>query len=205
VTTRVVLATRNEHKVEELRRILGTLPGAGPIDLVGLDAFPGAPEVVETGVTFAENALLKAHGVAAFTGLPAIADDSGLCVHVMGGMPGIFSALWCGRHGDDVANLELLLAQLVDIPDDRRTAHFSCAAALALPAGAEHVFEGRLSGTVVRSPRGERGFGYDPVFVPEGEERTLAQMTAAEKDAISHRGRAFRSLAPRVVGLGSTG
>ena len=205
MTARVVLATRNAHKVTELRRILGALPGADGVELVGLDAFPDTPEVVESGVTFAENALLKAHAVAAATQLPSIADDSGLCVHVMGGMPGIFSALWCGRHGDDVANLELLLAQLVDIPDGRRTAHFACAAALALPDGQEYVFEGRLSGTVLRSPLGERGFGYDPVFVPEGESRTLAQMTADEKDAISHRGRAFRSLATRVVQLGPSG
>jgi XTP/dITP diphosphohydrolase len=200
----MVLATRNAHKVSELRRILQAVPGADGIDLVGLDAFPDAPEVVESGVTFAENALLKAHAVAAHTRLPAIADDSGLCVDVMGGMPGIFSALWCGRHGDDVTNLELLLAQLVDIADDRRSAHFACAAALALADGEEVVVEGRLSGSVVRVPRGEGGFGYDPVFVPEGEERTLAEMTAAEKDAISHRGRAFRGLATQVVRLAST-
>ncbi len=193
--TRLVLATHNPHKVVELRRILAD-SGLDGLEIVGTDAFPGLPDVPETGTTFAENALLKAHAVAALTGLPAVADDSGLCVDVLGGSPGVFSARWSGRHGDDVANLELLLAQIADVPDDRRGGHFACAAALALPDGVERVAEGRLDGTVVRFPRGANGFGYDPVFVPDGDTRTTAEMSPAEKDAISHRGRAFRALVP---------
>ena len=196
---RLVLATRNAGKVAELERILGA---AGlQVDLVGVDAFPEVPEVPETGLTFAENALLKAMAVAAATSLPAVADDSGLCVDAMNGMPGIFSARWAGRHGDDQANLELLLAQLVDVPDARRGAHFACAAALALPEGTVRVAEGRLPGTLLRAPRGSGGFGYDPVLVPEGETRTAAELSAAEKNAISHRGRAFRALAPLLADL----
>lgn len=199
MTRRLVLATRNAHKVDELRRILAD---AGlVVELAGVDAFPDVPDVAETGTTFVENALLKAHAVAAATGLPAVADDSGLCVDVLGGMPGVFSARWAGGHGDDRANLELVLAQLSDVPDDRRAAHFACAAALALPDGAEHVVEGRLSGTLIRQPRGSSGFGYDPIFVPEGDTRTTAEMPPSDKDAISHRGRAFRALAPVVAGL----
>jgi XTP/dITP diphosphohydrolase len=205
--TRVVLATRNAHKVVELRRILadegldGAAGRARAVEIVGVDAFPGLPEVAETGTTFAENALLKARAVALATGLPAIGDDSGLCVDVLGGSPGVFSARWSGRHGDDAANLELLLAQLSDVPDDRRGASFACAAALALPDGTERVAEGRLPGVVVRAPRGTNGFGYDPVFVPAGETRSTAELTPAEKDAISHRGQAFRGLAPLVAGV----
>jgi len=194
--SRLVLATRNPHKVEELHRILAAADLE--MELLGAADLPGVPDVAETGVTFAENALLKAHAVAAATGLPAVADDSGLCVDVLGGMPGVFSARWAGRHGDDGANLRLLLAQLADVPDDRRTAHFACAAALALPGGAERVVEGRLHGVVVREPRGAGGFGYDPIFVPDGEGRTAAELPPAEKDAISHRGRAFRALVPAV-------
>jgi XTP/dITP diphosphohydrolase len=199
--TRLVLATRNAHKVSELRRILAGLDG---LEIVGVDAFPGVPDVAETGVTFAENALLKAHAVARATGLPAVADDSGLCVEVLGGSPGVFSARWSGRHGDDLANLELLLAQLSDVPDEHRGAWFACAAALALPDGTERVAEGRLDGHVARAARGDGGFGYDPIFVPHGGEagaaagRTLAEFDPEEKDAISHRGRAFRALAPVV-------
>jgi XTP/dITP diphosphohydrolase len=196
VTGRLVLATRNAHKVDELRRILGDAGLA--VELVGMDAFPDVPDVAETGTTFAENALLKAHAVATATGLPSVADDSGLCVDVLGGAPGVFSARWSGRHGDDTANLDLLLAQIHDVPDDRRGAHFACAAALALPAGVERVAEGRLTGTIIRSRRGTNGFGYDPVFVPAGEERTTAQLAPEEKDAISHRGRALRGLVPHV-------
>jgi XTP/dITP diphosphohydrolase len=200
-TSRLVLATRNAHKVAELRRILAEVIDAGVIDVevVGVDAFPDVPEVAETGVTFAENALLKAHAVARATGLPAVADDSGVCVEVLGGAPGVFSARWSGRHGDDLANTELLLAQIAEVPDDHRAAWFACAAALALPDGTEHVAHGRLDGRVARAPRGDGGFGYDPIFVPEGDLRTLAEYAPQEKDAVSHRGRAFRALAP-VVG-----
>lgn len=196
---RLVLATRNAGKVAELERILGA---AGlQVDLVGVDAFPEVPEVPETGLTFAENALLKAMAVAAATSLPAVADDSGLCVDAMNGMPGIFSARWAGRHGDDQANLELLLAQLAEIPEGRRTGHFACAAALALPSGEQRVVEGRLDGDICRAPRGSGGFGYDPVFVPQGERQTTAELAPGEKDAISHRGRAFRALATVVAEL----
>ncbi len=152
-------------------------------------------------MTFAENALLKAQAVAVATGLPAVADDSGLCVDVLGGAPGVFSARWCGRHGDDAANLELLLAQLPDVAPEHRGADFVCAAALALPGGAERVAQGRLDGTLTSAPRGSNGFGYDPIFVPDGEGRTTAELSAAEKNAISHRGRAFRALAVHLRAL----
>ncbi|TDD09505.1 RdgB/HAM1 family non-canonical purine NTP pyrophosphatase [Nonomuraea deserti] len=189
---RIVLATRNAGKIAELRRIL-----AG-FEVVGLEAFPEIGEVAETGVTFEENALLKAHAVAQGSGLPAVADDSGLCVDVLNGMPGVFSARWSGRHGDDQANLSLLLAQLSDVPADRLTAHFACAAALALPSGESRVVEGVLPGRLVTTPRGVNGFGYDPILVPDGDDRTTAEMSPDEKDAISHRGRAFRALTPIV-------
>jgi XTP/dITP diphosphohydrolase len=189
-----VLATWNAHKVAELRRILHT---AGvTVALSGLDEFPGAPEVAETGLSFEENALLKARAIAAFTGLPAVADDSGLCVDVLNGMPGIFSARWSGRHGDDQANLDLVLAQVADIAEPHRGAHFACAAALAQPDGRGRVVEGRLDGRLTTSPRGAGGFGYDPIFQPEGSELTTAEMPPEAKDEISHRGRAFRALAP---------
>ncbi|MFE2724613.1 RdgB/HAM1 family non-canonical purine NTP pyrophosphatase [Kitasatospora sp. NPDC059327] len=196
MSTRLILATRNQNKVAELRAILGE---AGlDVELVGADAYPEIPDVRETGVTFAENSLLKAHALAQATGLPAVADDSGLCVDVLGGAPGIFSARWAGKHGDDRANLELLLAQLGDIDTPHRGAHFFCAAALALPDGTERVVEGRLLGTLRTAPAGEGGFGYDPILEPLGETRTCAELTAAEKNAISHRGQAFRALAPVV-------
>jgi XTP/dITP diphosphohydrolase len=194
--TRLILATRNAGKITELRAILAD---AGlPHELVGADAYPDVPDVKETGVTFAENALLKAHALARATGLPAVADDSGLCVDVLGGAPGIFSARWSGRHGDDKANLELLLAQLSDIDDAHRAAHFACAAALALPDGTERVVEGRLRGSLRHAPVGENGFGYDPILQPDGESRTCAELTPEEKNAISHRGKAFRALVPVV-------
>ncbi|MFH8370294.1 RdgB/HAM1 family non-canonical purine NTP pyrophosphatase [Streptomyces sp. NPDC018031] len=193
---RLVLATRNAGKITELRAIL-TDAGLG-VELVGADAYPEIPDVKETGTTFAENALLKAHALAQATGLPAVADDSGLCVDVLGGAPGIFSARWAGRHGDDKANLDLLLAQLSDIADGKRAAHFACAAALALPDGRERVVEGRLEGTLRHAPSGSGGFGYDPVLQPLGETRTCAELTPEEKNAISHRGKAFRALAPVV-------
>ncbi|MFE9452620.1 RdgB/HAM1 family non-canonical purine NTP pyrophosphatase [Streptomyces sp. NPDC006739] len=192
--TRLILATRNAGKITELRAILADADL--PHELLGADAYPDVPDVKETGVTFAENALLKAHALARATGLPAVADDSGLCVDVLNGAPGIFSARWAGRHGDDRANLELLLAQLSDIADQHRGAHFACAAALALPDGTERVVEGRLHGTLRTSPSGTNGFGYDPILQPTGQSRTCAELTPPEKNAISHRGKAFRALVP---------
>jgi XTP/dITP diphosphohydrolase len=197
VTTTVLLATRNAGKIAELRRILS----AYDVKLLGLDAFPDAPEVPETGETFIDNALLKAHAVSQATGLLAIADDSGLAVDALNQMPGVLSARWSGRHGDDTANLDLVLAQLADIPDERRGAAFICAAAAAMPDGREVVVEARLDGVLVRKPRGTNGFGYDPIFLPIGDDRTTAEMPEAEKDAISHRGKAFRALAPQLASL----
>jgi XTP/dITP diphosphohydrolase len=202
VTARLVLATLNPHKVTELSRILDGDggPGAG-VSLTSLADFPGAPDVAETGATFADNALLKARAIAAFTGLPAVADDSGICADALNGMPGVLSARWSGRHGDDQANLDLLLAQLADIPDERRGAEFRCAAALVQPGGAEQVTEGVLRGSLIRARRGTGGFGYDPIFVPDGGTQTTAELSPAEKDAISHRGRALRALAPAIAVL----
>ena len=199
MSRRLVLATRNRGKVAELRRILAD---AGlSVELVGTEAFADLPDVAETGTTFAANALLKARAVAEHTGLPAVADDSGLCVDALNGMPGIFSARWAGRHGDDPANLDLVLGQLADVPDGRRGARFVCAAALCLPGGPERVVEGELAGTLLPERRGSNGFGYDPIFVPDGHDRTTAQMSATEKDALSHRGQAFRALVPLVEEL----
>jgi XTP/dITP diphosphohydrolase len=194
VTTRVVLATRNQHKVEEVLRILAPLVD---IELVSYDG----PDVAETGATFADNALLKARAAADQTGLPAIADDSGLTVAALNDMPGVLSARWAGRHGDDAANVQLVLAQIEDVPDDRRDAAFVCAAVAVVPGKGERVAEGRVDGVVTRAPRGSNGFGYDPIFVPTGETRTTAELSAEEKDAISHRGRAFRALAPLLADL----
>jgi XTP/dITP diphosphohydrolase len=193
---RIVLATRNAHKVGELRAILAELGVA--VDLVGVTDYPDVPDVAETELTFAGNALLKAVAVAEATGLPAIADDSGICVYALNGMPGIFSARWAGKHGDDAANLDLLLAQVSDVPDEHRGAQFVCAAALAEPGGRRVVQEGRIEGTLLRERRGEGGFGYDPVFLPHGHERSTAQLSAEEKNRISHRRRAFAALAPHL-------
>ena len=195
----LILATRNPGKLIELRRILEA--GHVPVTVTDLEEHPDMPEVAETGATFAENALLKARAVAAFTGLPAVADDSGLCVDALNGMPGVLSARWSGRHGDDEANLRLVLGQLADVPAGRRGAHFACAAALVLPSGTEHVSEGVLDGSLTPEPRGSNGFGYDPVFVPEGAALTTAELSAADKDRISHRGRALRALAPVIAAL----
>ena len=194
---RLVLATRNEGKVVELRAILA---GELDVELVGMGAYPQVGDIAETGVTFVENATLKAAAVAQATGLPALADDSGLAVDVLGGAPGVFSARWAGRHGDDRANLQLLLAQLADVPDDHRGAAFVCAAAFALPGGEVVTREGRFAGTLTRVARGENGFGYDPILQVEGDTRTAAELTPAEKNAISHRGKAFRALASEVRG-----
>lgn len=199
---RVILATRNQHKVTEIRRIL--VAAGARIDLISVAEFPGVDDVVETGLTFADNALLKARAVAVATGLPALADDSGICVDAMHGMPGVFSGRWSGRHGDDAANLDLLLAQLTDVPDDERGASFVCVAALALADGTEAVAEGRVPGTLLRARRGSGGFGYDPIFVPDGDTRTTAEMSPAEKDAVSHRGRAFTAITTELKQLVST-
>jgi XTP/dITP diphosphohydrolase len=192
---RLLLATRNQHKLVELRRILG--PELA-VHIVGLDDVPAYPELPETGATFAENALLKAREAVRRSGLPAVADDSGLAVDALNGMPGVLSARWAGRAHDDAANLRLVLDQVADLPDDRRGAAFICAAALVTPDGTERVVEGRLDGVLVREPRGSGGFGYDPIFLPAGETRTTAELPPADKDAISHRGRALRALAPHL-------
>jgi XTP/dITP diphosphohydrolase len=200
---RLVLATRNAHKVGELRDILADVLGRIGVDLVGVEEYPHVGEVVESGVTFAENALLKARAVAEGTGLPALADDSGLAVDVLGGSPGVFSARWAARAGTDDkdrANNELLLAQLSDVPDEHRDAGFVCAAALAMPDGRTVVREGQVRGRLAREPRGSGGFGYDPLLVlPDG--RTLAEYAPQEKHAVSHRGAAFRALAEDLVSL----
>lgn len=198
-TDPVVLATRNAGKLRELARILAA--GDTQVRLISLAEFPGAPDVPETGVTFEENALLKARAIARHTGLPAVADDSGLCVDALNGMPGVLSARWAGKHGDDQANLDLVLAQVTDVPDGRLGARFTCAAALVVPrrSFAEWVVTRDVEGRLIRVPRGSGGFGYDPIFLPDGFSQTTAEMTAAGKDAISHRGRAFRALAPFIA------
>jgi XTP/dITP diphosphohydrolase len=195
--TQLLLATRNAGKLAELQRLLATaVPG---VEVLGLRDVPEFPEAPETGATFEENALLKAREAVRYTGLPAVADDSGLTVDALNGMPGILSARWSGRHGDDEANTALLLGQLADVPDERRGAAFVCAAALVTADGAEHVLRAEWRGTVIREKRGSNGFGYDPVFVPAGLELTSAELSPAEKDAISHRGQAFAALLPVVA------
>jgi len=195
---RLVLATRNAAKLEELRRILAPLV---PVEVLGLDDVPAYPEVPETGATFEENALMKAREAATRTGLPAVADDSGLAVDALNGMPGVLSARWAGHAASDANNLRLVLEQIEDVPDERRGATFVCAAVLVTPDGVEQVALGTVTGTLLRAPRGSNGFGYDPIFVPTGETRTTAEMPPAEKDAISHRGRAFRALGPVVASV----
>ncbi len=190
----LLLATANKKKLVELQRILDTSLGADRVALVGLGDFPDYPDVPENGLTFGENALIKARAGVERTGLPTVADDSGLAVDALGGMPGVFSARWAGRHGDDRANLELVLAQISGVPDEHRGGAFVCAAALVLPNGLEHLVEGRQSGRILRVRRGEGGFGYDPIFLGDGQDRSNAELTSAEKDAISHRGKAFREL-----------
>ena len=199
--TKVVLATRNAHKVIELREILADLAQEIGLEVVGVTDFPEVDDVVEDGVTFAENATLKAVAVARATGLPAIADDSGLAVDVMGGAPGIFSARWSGAHGSDRANVDLLLGQLGDVRDEDRAAGFVCAAALAMPDGTVVVREGQVRGTLTRAPRGTNGFGYDPILLVDGDTRTLAEYDNEQKNAISHRGKALRALAPDLRAL----
>lgn len=204
MSRRVVLATHNEHKVHELQQILGEAAADLDLEIVSMAAFPEVGEIPETEVTFEGNARLKAEHVAQRTSLPALADDSGLTVEVLGGSPGIFSARWSGLHeGEDLPrgekdrrNLQLLLDQLADVPDEHRRAAFRCAAVLAIPGGTSVTAEGEVPGVVVREPLGGNGFGYDPIFRPDGDTRTLAQYTDAEKNVISHRGRAFRAMVP---------
>jgi len=197
MSTRLLLATRNAGKLAELRRLLES--AVHGVEVVGLRDVDDYPEAPETGATFAENALLKACEAVRYTGLPAVADDSGLTVDALNGMPGVLSARWSGRHGDDDANTALLLGQVADVPDERRGAAFVCAAALVTPDGAEHVLERHWRGTLVREKRGANGFGYDPVFVPEGLTVTSAELEPAEKDARSHRGQAFEALIPLIA------
>jgi len=196
---RLVLATHNPHKIEEFQSIVrATRPD---VEVIGYDG----PEPVEDGVTFAQNALIKARAAAAHTGLPALADDSGICVDVLGGSPGVFSAYWAGHAKDATANLELLLDQLSDVADPHRTARFVSTIALVIPGGAEHVVEGSWPGRLATAPRGEGGFGYDPIFIPDGQpegaERTVGEWPAGEKNAASHRARAFAALTPLLADL----
>jgi XTP/dITP diphosphohydrolase len=191
---KLLLATRNTKKLEEMRRILAN-------DLVvGLDDVAPYDEVPESGLTFEANARIKAREGVAHTGLPTVADDSGLAVAAMNGMPGVFSARWTGRHGDDTGNVDLLLRQLSDVPDEELGAAFVCAVVLVLPDGREWTVHGEMRGRLVREPRGTGGFGYDPIFVADGHTRTSAELTPAEKDAISHRGQAMRALAAILAG-----
>jgi XTP/dITP diphosphohydrolase len=195
---KLVLATRNQGKITEFRRILDEL-APGHIELIGVDQFPDLVDVDETGSTFEENSLLKSRYTCDATGLPAIADDSGLCVDFLNGDPGIFSARWAGNHGNDQANIEKLLEQLKDVPDSNRTAHFTCVASLVMPDGRVQVAEGRFDGHILHAPVGENGFGYDPIFQPLGLSISSAQMSAQEKDVVSHRGKSLRSIAPHVI------
>lgn len=197
---KLILATGNAHKVDELYAILGPLlPSLSRSEIATLRDFTVA-DPVEDEVSFAGNALLKARALAAATGLPCVADDSGISVDVLGGAPGIFSARWAGRHGDDQANLDLLLAQLSDIKAEHRGAAFVCAAALVDPvSGLETVEIGEMRGSLTFAPRGTNGFGYDPIFVPVGHSQTTAELDPAEKNAISHRGKAFTYLAPHLI------
>jgi XTP/dITP diphosphohydrolase len=193
---RVLLASRNPKKLTELRRILA--PALPEIDVVGLDDVEPYDEVPESGATFADNALIKAREGHCRTGLPTVADDSGLTVDALNGMPGVLSARWAGSHGDDEANLRLVLDQLGDVPDDRLGAAFVCAVAY-IDDDRQLLTEGLMPGHLVRTPRGDNGFGYDPIFVPDGYERTSAELSTEQKDAISHRGQALRALAQRLA------
>jgi len=200
--SRLVVASRNRKKLAELHRVLDTA-GLSELTLLSLDDVPPFDEAPETGATFEENALAKARDAFAATGLPAVADDSGLEVDALNGMPGVLSARWSGRHGDDAANTELLLGQLGDVPDERRGAAFVSACALVFGASDSDcsVVRGEWAGSIVREPRGDGGFGYDPVFLPAGQERTAAELSPEEKDAVSHRRRALAALVPSLRAL----
>lgn len=198
--TRLLLATRNAKKLAEMRRLVSG-EGISGLDVIGLDAVPDYPEAPETGATFEENALAKARDAVEATGLPTVADDSGLEVHALNGMPGVLSARWAGGHGDDTANLELVLSQLRDVPDERMGAAFICSLALVVPGREDIVVRGVWPGRIVRKALGTNGFGYDPIFVPEGHTRTSAELESAEKDAISHRARALTLLLPHLRAL----
>lgn len=198
---KLLVASNNAKKLRELRRILD---GAGVegVELVSLSEVDAYPEPVEDGRTFADNALIKARAGVAHTGLPTVADDSGLAVEELGGMPGVLSARWSGGHGDDEANNRLLLAQMGDVPDARRAAAFVSVCALVLPGGEEIVSEGRWEGRLLREPVGENGFGYDPLFAPlDGDGRSSAQLSPEEKDASSHRARALTGLTGHIARL----
>ena len=194
---KLVLATKNSGKVVEFRRLLDEL-GAKELEVVGLDAFPEIGDIEETGSTFEENSLLKARTISKLTGLPALADDSGICVDALGGAPGLYSARYSGN--GDAANNAKLLEALKDFPDSERTAYFICVAAYVRPDGFEHIEEGRFYGKIAHQVVGSGGFGYDPLFVPDGLNCTSAELSAAEKDAISHRGKAMRAIAPYIIG-----
>lgn len=198
---RLVLATANEHKVRELRELLhGAIPAFREEFVIGLRDL-GLPSPVEDGVTFAENSVLKARAVVKATGMPAVADDSGLVVDVMGSAPGVFSARWAGSHGDDEQNLHLLLDQMADVPNHHRGARFVCAATLVTPEGHVHTEMGEVAGTLLHSPRGENGFGYDPIFQPHGQSRSMAEMSAEEKNSISHRAKALAELRDEIASV----
>ena len=197
---RIVLATRNAGKIKEFRRILDEIHSKS-IDLVGLEHFPELHDVEETGESFLENALLKARTVCAQTGLPAIADDSGLCIDALGGSPGIYSARWSGVHGNDRANIEKVLMQLDSVQGCDRSAHFTCVSAFVMPDGSETTAEGILEGHILTVPIGDHGFGYDPIFLPLGSTLSLAQLDARAKDEMSHRGQSLRAIAPRVAAM----
>lgn len=197
---KLLLASRNAKKLRELQRIVVAEDLSG-IEVLSLSDVPEFPEAPETAPDFEGNAVAKARDAALATGLVSIADDSGLAVDELNGMPGVLSARWSGRHGDDDANLDLLLGQLGDVPDERRGAAFVSVVALVVPGGDEVVVRGEWRGTLLRARRGTNGFGYDPIFVPEGYEITSAEMTAEEKDAQSHRGRALQLLVPYLRNL----
>jgi XTP/dITP diphosphohydrolase len=201
---KLVLATQNNGKIKEFERLLAEF--ASDIQVLGLRDFPDMPDIPETGESFLENSLLKARGISKFTNLPALADDSGLCIDYLNGDPGIYSARWSGVHGDDAANISKVLLQLEGVSLNDRSAHFKCEVALVFPDGHKHqgrefTESGKLSGVITLSPRGTAGFGYDPIFQPDGAELTLGEFAHGEKDKISHRGIAMRAIAPRILEL----